>query len=319
MPQIVILDGYTENPGDLSWAGFDALGDVTVYERTEPAQTISRIGGAEVVLTNKVVLDAAVMAACPALRYIGVLATGVNVVDLAEAGRRGITVTNIPAYSTMSVAQFTLGLVLEVCHHIGDHTASVRRGVWANSPDFSYWDYPLVELDGLTMGLVGFGRIGQATARMAQAFGLRVLACDSRGTVGVTESGVELTALDDLLARADIVSLHCPLTERNQNLVNAATIARMKDGVIVVNTARGGLVDEAALAAALAAGKVAAAAVDVVAAEPIRPDNPLLGAPNVIITPHIAWATLAARTRLMDIAVANLAGWLAGRPANVVA
>jgi glycerate dehydrogenase len=315
---IVILDGYTENPGDLSWSGFEAFGDVTVYDRTAAGQTAARIGPADVVLTNKVVIDTPVLDACPGIRYIGILATGVNVVDLAEAARRGISVTNIPAYSTMSVAQFTLGLLLEICSHIGEHTESVRRGVWANSPDFSYWDYPLIELDGKTMGLVGFGRIARATARMAQGFGLTVLACNARGTTGVTESGVELTTFDDLLARSDIVSLHCPLTADNVGLIDAAAIGRMKDGVIFLNTARGGLVAEADLAAALAAGKVAAAAVDVVAVEPIRPDNPLLAAPNIIITPHIAWAPRESRARLMEIAVANLAAFLAGRPVNLV-
>ncbi|MDR1806762.1 MAG: D-2-hydroxyacid dehydrogenase, partial [Propionibacteriaceae bacterium] len=299
MPHIVILDGYTENPGDLSWSGFADLGELTVYDRTAPADAAARIGAADIVLTNKVPVTAAVMDACPALRYIGVLATGVNVVDLPAAAARGLTVTNIPAYSTASVAQFTFALLLEICHHVGEHTASVRRGVWANSPDFTYWDYPLIELAGKTMGLVGFGQIGQAVARIAQAFGLRVLACNARGTTGVTESGVTLAPFEDVIARSDIVSLHCPLTDANRGLIDAAAIGRMKPGAILLNTARGPLLVERDVADALNAGRLSAAAVDVVAEEPIRPDNPLLTARNCFITPHIAWAPFEARARLM--------------------
>jgi glycerate dehydrogenase len=308
---IVILDGHTENPGDLSWAGFEALGALTVYDRT-PAELIAeRIGDAEAVYTNKTPLTAATIAAAPNLRYIGVLATGYNVVDTAAARARGIPVTNIPTYGTAAVAQFTFALLLEICHRVGHHAAAVQAGRWANCPDFTFWDFPLIELAGKTMGLVGYGRIGQAVADIAHGFGMLTIAHDPY-------SPQATVTLEELLANSDIISLHAPLTPENTNLINADTISQMRDGVILINTARGPMVNEADLAAALRSGKVYAAGLDVVSTEPIKPDNPLLSAPNVIITPHIAWAPQAARQRLMDVAVSNLEQYLAGNPVNVV-
>ncbi len=316
--KIVVLDGYTENPGDLSWQGFESLGALTVYERT-PAQLIAaRIGDAQAVITNKTPLDAATLDACPGIRYIGVLATGYNIVDVDHARRRGIAVTNIPAYSTAAVAQFAIGLLLEVCHHIGAHSESVHAGEWENSVDFCYWKYPLIELAGKTMGIIGYGRIGQAAGSIAQALGMRVLAHSRHPNPALECETMRYAGLDELLAQSDVISLHCPLSAETQGIINQQTIARMKDGVILINTSRGPLVEEQALADALNCGKLAAAAVDVVSSEPIRGDNPLLRAKNCIITPHIAWAPKEARTRLMDIAVDNLRQFINGTPVNVV-
>ena len=311
--KIVVLDGYTENPGDLSWAGLEALGDVTVYDHTPFDQTIARIGGAEIILTNKTPITAEVIAACPALKYVGVLATGYNVVDVEAAKARGIVVTNIPTYGTQAVAQFVFALLLEICHHVAHHNQAVQEGRWSNGRDFCFWDYPLIELAGKTMGIIGYGRIGRATAAIAKAFGMQVLAYDAYA------EGPELTTLEEVLAGSDVISLHCPLSRENTGMINAATIAQMKDGVILINTSRGPLVNEADLRAALLSGKVAAAAVDVVSTEPIRMDNPLLGLENCFITPHIAWANKESRQRLMDVAVSNLASWLDGNTVNNVA
>ena len=312
MAKIIVLDGAVENPGDLSWEPLAALGELTVYDYTAPQETIARIGDAPIILTNKTVISAEVMAACPNLRYIGVLATGYNVVDIAEAKKRGIVVTNVPAYSTPTVAQFTMALLLEIALHVGHHSRVVHEGKWTACRDFAFWDYPLTELAGKTFGIVGYGSIGKATAKLAQAFGMKVLAYSRHGAEEFH------TELDELYAQSDIVSLHCPLTAENAGMINAATIAKMKDGVILLNTARGGLINEADLREALLCGKVYAAASDVVSTEPIKADNPLLGLDNMIITPHIAWAALEARQRLMDVATDNVRQFLAGNVQNNV-
>ena len=311
--KIVILDGYTENPGDLSWAGFEALGELSVYDRTRPEQTAERIGDAEIVITNKTVIDEKVLSACPSIRYIGVLATGYNVVDTAAAAKRSIPVCNIPTYGTDAVAQYVFALLLECCHHVGHHAGTVRQGRWCSSLEFCYWDYPLMELAGKTFGIVGYGRIGQATAELARAFGMNVIYYSRHG------SGEGYVPLDELYARSDIVSLHCPQTPENVGMIDKTALAKMKDGVILLNTARGGLINEADLRDALLSGKVYAAASDVVSTEPIRADNPLLGLDNMIITPHIAWASHEARQRLMDTAVENVRNFLNGTPSNNVA
>ena len=311
--KIVILDGYVENPGDLSWDALGALGELTVYDRTAPADVVSRIGDAPIVITNKTVITRAILDACPAIRYVGVLATGYNVVDIAAAKERGIVVTNVPAYSTQAVAQFTMALLLEICHHVGRHSDSVHAGKWSACQDFAYWDYPLIELAGKTIGIVGYGRIGQATARAAQALGMNVIAYSRHG------QGDPYVPLDELYARADVVSLHCPLTAENTGMINRESIAKMKDGVILINTARGALINEADLREALLSGKVYAAAADVAAVEPIPADSPLLGLDNMIFTPHIAWACYETRQRLMDIAVDNVRQFMNGTPVNNVA
>ncbi len=315
--KIVILDGYTENPGDLSWAGFEALGQVTVYDRTPPSEILARAKGAEVLLTNKTPLSAETLATlAPQLRYIGVLATGYNVVDVEAAKAQGVPVCNIPTYGTTAVAQFVMALLLELCHHVGDHSRSVKAGDWSRCPDFCYWNSPLIELAGKTFGVIGYGRIGRAAARLAAAFGMEVLAYDTHAT-GMDEVA-RLVSLDEVLEKSDVISLHCPLFESNRGMINQESIARMKDGVLLINTSRGPLIDEAALAQALHTGKVAGAGLDVLETEPARLDNPLLAEPNCLITPHIAWAPKESRQRLMDIAVANLAAWLDGKPQNVV-
>lgn len=315
--KIVILDGYTENPGDLSWEGFAALGELTVYERTAAADIVPRIGDAEIVYTNKTPITAETLAACPNLRYIGLLATGYNVVDVAAAKARGVAVTNIPTYGTAAVAQFAIAMLLEICHHVAHHSDAVHAGRWTANPDWCFWDYPLIELDGKTMGIIGFGRIGQATGRIARALGMRVLAYDSRPS-DAGRAIAEYVPLDELLANSDVISLHCPLFPETEGIVNKANIARMKDGVILLNNSRGQLVVEQDLSDALNSGKVYAAGLDVVSTEPIRPDNPLLKAKNCFITPHISWAPRESRQRLMDIAVENLRAFLAGAPVNVV-
>lgn len=317
--KIVILDGHVLNPGDLSWDGFRALGEVTVYDRTAPEETVSRIGDAPCVITNKVLITREVMDACPNLRYVGVLATGYNVVDIAEADRRGIIITNIPAYSTPSVAQMAIALLLEVCLHVGAHSESVHAGDWTVCRDFSYWHYPLIELAGKTMGIVGFGSTGQATARVAQALGMRILVHTRTQRPELLANGMRFASLDELLAQSDVISLHCPLTDATQHLIDAGTLAKIKRGAILINTGRGPLVDDAAVAAALADGTLYAYASDVLTTEPPKADNPLLHAPNCILTPHIAWAPLESRARLMNTAVANLRAFLDGTPQNAVA
>ena len=311
--KIVILDGHVENPGDLSWEPLAQLGEVTVYDRTAPKDVIARIGDAPIVITNKTVITREIFDACPAIRYVGVLATGYNVVDIAAAQERGIIVTNVPAYSTQAVAQFTMALLLEICHHVGRHSDSVHAGKWSACQDFAYWDYPLIELAGKTIGIIGYGRIGQATAKAAQALGMKVIAYSRHG------QGEPYVPLEELYAQADVISLHCPLTAENTGMINRETIAKMKDGVILLNTARGALINEADLREALLSGKVYAAAADVAAVEPIPADSPLLGLDNMIFTPHIAWACYETRQRLMDIAVDNVRQFLNGTPVNNVA
>lgn len=312
-PRIVILDGYTLNPGDLSWAGLAQLGELDVHERTPADLVVSRCQGATIVLTNKTVLKADSIRALPDLRFIGVLATGYNIVDVAVAAECGIPVANAPGYARASTAQMVFALLLELATRTGDHSRRVREGRWAAGPDFCFWDYPLHELAGRTIGIVGYGSIGKSVAVIARAFGMPVIV-HSRSP----GAGEENVALDDLFGRADVVTLHCPLTPQTQQLVSAARLARMKPGAFLINTGRGPLVDEAALADALNAGRIAGAGLDVLAQEPPAADNPLLSARNCIITPHIAWATLAARQRLMDITVANVQAFLAGRPQNLV-
>ncbi len=318
--KIVVLDGYTENPGDLSWEELGKLGELTVYDRTsltDEEEAIARIGDAEVVFTNKTPITKKVIDACPGMKFISLLATGYNVVDYAYAAEKGIPVTNVPTYGTASVSQFSIALLLEVCHHIGHHDASVHAGNWANCVDWCYWDYPLIELEGKTIGIVGFGRIGQAEGRVAKALGMEVLAYD----VYPNDSGREIAQyvdLDTLLARSDVITLHCNLTLENTGFINKDSIAKMKDGVILINNARGQLIDEQDVADALNSGKMGAAGLDVVYTEPIRADNPLLKAKNCIITPHISWAPKESRQRIMDCAVANVKAYLEGKPINVV-
>ena len=313
--KIVVLDGYTLNPGDLSWGAMEALGECTVFDRTAPGEVLGRARGAAIVLTNKVPFDAKRMAKLPDLKYIGVLATGYNTIDTAAARKRNIVVTNVPAYATQSVAQLVFALVLELAHHAGDHSRGVHEGRWTQSKDFCYWDHPLVELDGLVMGIVGFGRIGRAVADLARAFGMKVLAHDAAAP---PQTGAEPVDLETLFRRSDIVSLHCPLTPETEGLVNAQRLALMKPTAFLINTSRGPVVNERDLAEALASGRIAGAGLDVLSTEPPKADNPLLEAKNCILTPHIAWATRAARERLMGTVVENVRAFLAGRPQNVV-
>lgn len=318
--KIVVLDGYTENPGDLSWDGLRELGELTVYDRTEPeAQEIRRrIGDAQAVYTNKVPLRREVLEQCPELKFIGVLATGYNVIDTGAAKELGITVCNIPSYGTDAVGQFAIALLLEICHHIGHHDQAVHQGRWAENPDWCFWDYPLIELAGKTMGIIGFGRIGQCTGRIAQALGMKVLAYDQYQNPALVNENCRYVQLDELLAASDVIALHCPLFPDTEGIINRESIRKMKDGVIILNNSRGPLIVEKDLCEALSSGKVAAAGLDVVSEEPIQPDNPLLKAPNCIITPHISWASRESRSRLMDLAVSNLRNYLEGNPVNVV-
>lgn len=316
MSRIVVLDGYTLNPGDLSWEGLEKLGELTVYDRTPVEEIVPRIGDAEYVFVNKVPITRETLEACPNLKFIGVLATGYNIVDVQAARERGVVVTNVPTYGTAAVAQFVFALLLEICHHVGHHSAEVFQGRWTTNPDWCFWDYPLIELAGKTMGIIGFGRIGRAVARLAQAFGMQVVA-HNPNLSGVVD-GVTMVELDELLGVSDVISLHVPLTPQTQGLINKESIAKMKDGVILINTARGQLIVEEDLKEALDAGKVYAAGLDVVSVEPIQPDNVLLSCKNVFITPHIAWAPKESRQRLMDIAVENLRQFMAGNPINVV-
>lgn len=313
--KIVILDGYTENPGDLSWDGFAELGDVTVYDRTPSDLIEQRIADADIVITNKTPLTAETIKNAEKMQYIGVLATGYNVVDVQAAKERGVVVTNIPTYGTDAVAQFVFALLLEICHHVQHHSDAVKEGRWSNAPDFCFWDYPLIELVGKTMGIIGYGRIGQATGRIAKAFGIKVIAYDSYQNPELKDDYV---SLDTLLSESDVIALHCPLFPETEGIINKESISKMKDGVILINNSRGPLIVEQDLADALNTGKIAAAGLDVVSSEPIREDNPLLQAKNCLITPHISWAPKESRQRLMDIAVANLRGFLSGARQNVV-
>ena len=318
--KIVVLDGYTENPGDLSWDGLRALGELTVYDRTSYVDApiiAERIGGAEIVVLNKTPISRATIDACPNIRMIAVLATGYNVIDYDYCREKGIPVCNVPTYGTASVSQFSIAMLLEICHHIGHHNDTVHAGKWAENPDWCYWDYPLIELEGKTMGIIGFGRIGQAEGRVAKALGMKVLAHD----LYPNDSGrqiAEYVDLDTLLAQSDVVSLHCNLTPENTGLIGRENIAKMKDGAILLNNARGQLINEQDVADALNSGKLAAAGLDVVYTEPIRSDNPLLQAKNCILTPHISWAPIESRQRIMDCTVENVRAFLRGEPQNVV-
>ncbi len=319
--KIVILDGYTVNHGDLSWDGLKEFGDLTVYDRTakDPKEIISRIGDAEIVLENKINMSREIIDACPNLRLIGELATGYNNVDIAAAREKGVAVTNIPAYSTASVAQLAIALLLEICHHAAHHNDLVHQGVWTSCPDSMFYDHtwPLIELDGKTLGIIGFGQIGQSVAKIAKALGMKVLAY-SRSVREEAKALGEYVSLDELLANSDVISLHCPLFPETKGIINKDNIAKMKDGVIIINTSRGPLINEQDLTDALQSGKVYAAGMDVVSEEPIRADNPLLNAPNCFITPHMAWMPTAARIRLINIAVSNVRTFLAGSPINKV-
>ncbi len=315
--KIVILDGHAVNPGDLSWDCFREFGDVTVYEYTEEHQILERIVDAEVVLTNKTPLTAETFSKCPKLQLVCVLATGYNVVDCGAARERNIPVCNVPDYSTASVSQFTFALLLELCHRVGHHDKAVHRGDWTNSPYFCFWDTPQMELAGKTLGIIGFGRIGRAVGQIAKAMGMQVLAYNRSRHPEGTQIG-QYVDLDTLLSRSDIVSLHCPLTAENAGLINADTLFKMKDGAILLNTARGGLLVEQDVADALRSGKLSGAAMDVVSYEPIVADNPLLSAPNCIITPHMAWAPLESRQRILDCTVRSIQGFLSGSPVNTV-
>lgn len=316
--KIVVLDGYTLNPGDITWEGMEALGELTVYDRTKEEDVAARIGDADVVYTNKTPITKETLDACPNVKFIGVLATGYNIVDIAAAKEKGIPVSNIPTYGTAAVSQFAIGLLLELCHHIGEHSDAVKAGEWTSNPDWCFWKYPLVELDGKTMGIIGFGRIGQDTGKIAQALGMKVLAYDAFKRPELETETCHYVDLDTLLAESDVIALHCPLFPDTEGIINKDTIAKMKDGVMIINNSRGPLVVEQDLRDALDSGKVAGAAVDVVSTEPIRMDNPLIGAKNVIITPHISWAPKESRQRLMNIAVDNLKCYVEGKPQNVV-
>ena len=315
--KIVVLDGYTENPGDLSWEALAALGELTVYDRTPADEIVSRISDAEIVITNKTPITRATMDACPNMRYIAVLATGYNVIDVNAAKEKGIPVSNVPTYGTAAVGQFAIAMLLEICHHVAHHSQSVYAGKWNACPDWCYWDYPLIELDGKTMGIIGFGRSGQTTGRIAKAMGMHILAYDTFQSESGKAIG-EYVDLDTLLASSDVIALHCPLFPESEGIINKDTIAKMKDGVILLNNSRGPLIVEQDVADALNSGKIFAAGLDVVSTEPIRNDNPLLKAKNCLITPHISWAPKESRQRIMDCTVSNVAAFQSGAPVNVV-
>ena len=317
--KIVLLDGEALNPGDLSWAPLEALGELTVYPQgtNDPQEVIRRIGDAEIVLTNKTPVTREVFECCPGIRMLSVVATGYNVVDVQAAKEHSVPVCNGPAYGTEMVAQFAIGLLLELCHHTQMHSDAVHAGQWASCPNFCFWNAPIIELAGKTMGIIGFGRIGRAVGRIAKALGMRVIATGSR-ECGEGLAIAEYVDLDTLLGQSDVVSLHCPLFPETEGLINRDTLAKMKDGAILINNSRGGLLDEQAVTDALNSGKLAAAGLDVVTVEPILPGNPLLTAKNCLITPHISWAAVQCRQRIMEITAANIRGFLAGAAQNVV-
>jgi len=317
-PNIVILDGYTINPGDNPWSQVEALGNCVIYDRTPPELKLERARDADIILTSKCKLDASLLEALPNLKYVSMLATGYNNVDVAAAGKRGIPVSNVPAYSTESVVQTTFALLLELATAVGIHDAAVKAGEWVRCPDHAFWKTSIVELDGLTLGIVGYGTIGRAVARVGAAFGMRIVAYAPRIPQESGPTPVRFVALEELFASADVVTLNCPQTAENEGFVNSGLLAVMKPSAFLINVARGGLVNEADLAGALRAGVIAGAGLDVVAHEPMLADNPLLTAPNCIFTPHIAWASLAARRRLMAIVAANVASYLSGAPVNLV-
>ena len=321
--KIVVLDGYTLSPGDITWDGLEKFGEVTIYDRTSYNLTgidliIERAKEAEVVFTNKTPLSREVLDELPNLKFIGVLATGYNVVDVEAAKEKGIVVTNIPTYGTDTVSQMVFSHLLNICYHVSEHNEAVKDGEWTNNADWCFWNYPLIELAGKTIGIIGYGRIGQATGKIAQALGMKVVALDDYQNKNLECETMKYVSLDELLKESDVISLHCPLFESTKGIINKSTIEKMKDGVIIINTSRGALVVEEDLAEALNSGKVYAAGLDVVSSEPIKEDNPLLKCKNAIITPHIAWAAKEARQRLMNIAVDNLEKFLSGNPVNVV-
>ena len=316
--KIVVLDGYTLNPGDLSWEGLEELGELSVFDRTPSESIIDRIADADVVFTNKTPVTEATLAACPNLKFIGVLATGYNVVDVDAAAAKGIVVANIPTYGTDAVGQFAIALLLEVCHHIGDHANAVKNGDWTSNEDWCFWNYPLIELAGKTIGIIGYGRIGQTTGRIAQALGMKVLAFDTNRDETLVSDSCRYAEMKELLSRSDVIALHCPLFPATEGIICKENIDIMKDGVIIINNSRGPLIVEEDLRDALNSGKVAAAGLDVVSTEPILEGNPLLQAKNCIITPHISWAPKEARQRLLNIAVDNLACFQRGNLSNRV-
>lgn len=316
--KIVVLDGHTLNPGDLSWQEIEQYGELSVYPRTNRENILERIIHADIVFTNKTPLDQQIIDACPKLRYIGVLATGYNIVDVSAAAKLGITVCNVPGYSTGAVAQYTFALLLHLLSHVSLHNESVKRGEWTRSADFCYWKQPLAELEGKTMGIIGFGRIGQAVEKIALAFGMKVLVHTPRPKEELGLNLSHFVSLDDLLGNSDVVSLHCPLSNETKHLINHTTLALIKRSAVLINTSRGGLINEQDLAQALKKGGIAGAAVDVVSEEPIQNVNPLLHIENCIITPHVAWASLEARQRLMEMAAENLAAYLRGQPQHTV-
>lgn len=316
--KIIILDGYTLNPGDLSWQGLEDLGELTVYDRTPEDKILHRSRDADILLTNKTPLTADTISGLPQLKYIGVLAMGYNVVDTEAARQRNIPVTNAAGYGTFSVAQLSFALILELCHRVQQHSDSVMQGQWASSPDFCYWNAPLVELQGKTLGIIGYGSIGQRVAAIGSAFGMKIMVSDRSASATSRQEGLHLAEVDELLSQADIVSIHCPLTEETRGMINRRSLQRMKPTAFLINTARGPIVVEDDLADALRNGVIAAAGLDVLNTEPPAADNPLYKLPNCLITPHIAWATLEARQRLMEIVVENLKGFLEGKEVNVV-
>lgn len=317
--KIVILDGYCVNPGDRSWEKLEKLGELTVYDRTpyNDADIIERIGDSEIVVTNKTPISENTLKSCPGIKFITVLATGYNIVDTAAARARGISVANIPGYGTDAVAQFAISLLLELCAHVGHHSARVHEGAWNSAPDWCFWDHPLIELAGKTIGILGYGRIGKQTGRIAKALGMKVLA-NSRSKQSGSDDVAEFTDVDTLIRSCDVIALHCPLFPETREIINKDSIAKMKDGVMIINNSRGQLVNEQDLADALNSGKVAAAGLDVLSCEPVSSDNPLLTAKNCIITPHISWAPVEARQRIIDATCSNITAFLEGRAENIV-
>jgi len=316
--KIVVMDGYALNPGDISWDGFKEIADITVYDHTEDDEIIGRVCGAEIILTNKTPITREILTKCPSIKYVGVLATGYNVVDTAAAKEKGVIVTNIPTYGTNAVAQYTFAMILELCHHIGEHNRSVKAGDWQKNKNFCYWNYLTIELYGKTLGIIGYGRIGQQVAKIGVAMGLNVITYEKFPKDEYLIQGVKYVTLDELFKNSDFISLNCPLTDENKGMINSENIAKMKDGVFIINTARGPLINEKDLAEALNKGKVKGAAVDVLSVEPPASGNPLIDAKNCIVTPHIAWAARESRARLMNIAVDNVKAFFSGKPQNVV-
>lgn len=316
--KIVVLDGYTLNPGDMSWREMDKLGELQVYDRTPADKIIERIGSAEIVLTNKVALTREILQKLTLVRYIGVMATGYNVVDTAAARELGITVTNVPAYSTDSVAQMVFAFILEFCHHVGEHSRTVQEGEWSKSRDFTFWNYPLIELKDKNLGIIGFGAIGRSVARIGEAFGMNVNVYNRTRRTEFETDRIKFAELDQVLATSDFVSIHCPLTEDTRGLINKNSIGRMKTGAYLINTSRGPVINEQEVADALNSGKLAGLGADVVSVEPVLENNPLLNARNCLLTPHFAWATFEARKRLMETLIKNMEAFIKGSPVNVV-